>query len=299
MSWISTAVLAAILMIGAFVQDVRSNDHVVDGDYCTATAEVAQSACESEVEDDYLIAVGNCTNVSNAGARSKCYSDAEDEQEEAAELCVEQFAAREELCAALGEERYDPSFKAAKFVDPLEIGNSVAPNPYFPLVQGTQWTYQGGGETIIVTVTDETKLIGGVTCLTVNDVVVEDGQPLEDTDDWYAQDKDGNVWYCGEISLNYEIPDGEEAAELVDIEGSWKAFRDHAKPGILMFANPQHRGLLEGLPRPCQAGHSHVRKSPCGRCLSPGNGARRGRGRGRDPEHHRERGGARGRDRLR
>jgi hypothetical protein len=84
-----------------------------------------------------------------------------------------------------------------------------------------------------------TKLIGGVTCLTVNDIVVEDSQPLEDTDDWYAQDKDGNVWNCGEISLTYEIPDGEDEAELVDIEGSWKAFRDHAKPGILMFSNPQ------------------------------------------------------------
>jgi hypothetical protein len=157
MSWLSTALLAAILMVGAFVRDVRSNDHVIDENYCTATAEVAQSACESEVEDDYWIAVGNCTNVSNAGARGKCYSDAEDEQEEAAELCVDQFAARAELCGALGEDRYDPIFKAAKFVGPPEIGNSVAPNPYFPLVPGTQWTYEGGDETIVVTVTDSTK----------------------------------------------------------------------------------------------------------------------------------------------
>ena len=55
---------------------------------------------------------------------------------------------------------------------------------------------------------------------------------IEDTFDWYAQDSEGNVWYMGEIAQNYE--DG----ELVDVEGSWKAGRDSAKPGIVMFADP-------------------------------------------------------------
>jgi hypothetical protein len=64
-------------------------------------------------------------------------------------------------------------------------------------------------------------------------VAEEDGEVMEDTDDWFAQDTDGNVWYFGEISKEYE--DG----ELVGIEGSWKAGEDGAKPGILMKAVPQ------------------------------------------------------------
>ena len=93
----------------------------------------------------------------------------------------------------------------------------------------------------VVTVTDKTKLIEGVTCRVVNDLVMEDGEPIEDTDDWYAQDLEGNVWYCGEIARNFETFEGDdpEEAELVDVEGSWKAGRDGAKPGILFRANPQ------------------------------------------------------------
>ena len=74
----------------------------------------------------------------------------------------------------------------------------------------------------------------------VNDVVEEDDDAIEDTDDWYAQDMDGNVWYCGEIAKNFETFEGDdpEDPELVDIEGSWKAGRDYAKPGILMLAAP-------------------------------------------------------------
>jgi hypothetical protein len=101
--------------------------------------------------------------------------------------------------------------------------------------------YEGGDETVTVSVTEKTKLIEGVTCLVVNDLVEEDGAPVEDTDDWYAQDLDGNVWYCGEIARNFEVFEGDnpEEAELVDIEGSWKAGRDGAQPGIVMLASPQ------------------------------------------------------------
>jgi hypothetical protein len=228
-------------MVGAFAQDASADGWAADGNFCSATAEAAETACRSEVEDDFWIAQGNCINVSNAGARNKCFKLAELERSEGGELCGEQSDARLELCAALGEARYDPTFDPKDFVDPLAIGHSVAPNPYFPLEQGRQWVYEGGGETITVTVTSATKLIAGVTCLVVNDTVVEDGEVIEDTDDWYAQDVTGNVWYCGEIALNFETVEGDdpEEAELVDIEGSWKAFRDFARPGILMEAAPR------------------------------------------------------------
>ena len=107
-----------------------------------------------------------------------------------------------------------------------------APNRWFPLVPGTTWTYEGGDETITVTVTEDTKEILGVTCAVVRDVVEEDGEVIEDTNDWYAQDKAGNVWYFGEIARNFE--DG----ELHDLDGSWTAGEESAKIGILVPANP-------------------------------------------------------------
>ena len=54
-----------------------------------------------------------------------------------------------------------------------------------------------------------------------------------ETFDWYAQDNDGNVWYFGEDSKEYE------EGEVVSTEGSWEAGVDGAKPGIIMKANPQ------------------------------------------------------------
>jgi hypothetical protein len=70
---------------------------------------------------------------------------------------------------------------------------------------------------------------------------MEEGVVVEVTDDWYAQDIDGNVWYCGEISENYEAFDGDltTGPELVDIDGSWKAGRDGAEPGILLPFAPE------------------------------------------------------------
>ena len=59
-----------------------------------------------------------------------------------------------------------------------------------------------------------------------------DGELIEDTDDWYAQDKEGNMWYFGEDSR--EIEDG----EVVSTAGSWEAGVDGALPGLIMLANP-------------------------------------------------------------
>jgi len=242
-----TLLAAALSLISAPVlAGNQSDDHDSDDDhngeaFCTMTAKAARKACNFEIKDDYWIAVGNCINESDPDERRTCFQEARAEKRDGNELCKEQRDARLELCDAVGEARYDPDFDPDNFVDPAEIGNSVAPNPYFPLVAGTQWVYEGGGETITVTVTDKTKLIDGVTCVVVNDLVAEDDVPIEDTDDWYAQDLAGNVWYCGEISRDFEVFDGDnpEEPELVAIDGSWKAGRDSAKPGILIGATPQ------------------------------------------------------------
>ena len=228
---------------GRFENEARNNERGV----CSSTARAASRACRHEIRDDFWIAVGNCLNSPGAG---ECIGRARVQRSEASELCRDQRAARLELCDRLGEAPYDPEWSPDNFVDPLDIGAYVDPNPFFPLIPGTTWKYESQfldeegelvTETISVEVKRETKLIGGVTCIVVNDVVEEEGVVIEDTDDWYAQDLDSNVWYCGEIALNFESFEGDvpEEPELVDIEGSWKGFRDGAKPGIIMQGTPR------------------------------------------------------------
>jgi hypothetical protein len=120
-----------------------------------------------------------------------------------------------------------PQFAAADFP-----GGGVT-NPYFPLPVGRTLTYEAdtpeGLETIVVEVTADTKVVLGVTCVVVRDRVYLDGELIEDTFDWYAQDDDGNVWYMGEETTEYEggVP--------VSTEGSWEAGVDGAEAGIIMW----------------------------------------------------------------
>lgn len=120
-------------------------------------------------------------------------------------------------------------------INPKNFTKSIT-NEYFPLTPGKVYTYKSQTEdeteTIVVTVFSETKTVAGVTCTVVKDTVTVDGEVIEDTYDWYAQDVDGNVWYMGEYVSNYE--DG----VLNDHNGSFEAGVDGAKPGIVMFANP-------------------------------------------------------------
>ena len=213
---------------------------------CTDTTKVAFRACLADAQDNFLVAQGTCFNLSDAAERASCLADAKSSQQDDRTLCQQQRSARGDLCKALGEDAYEPDFTAGNFVNPLDIGGTVKANPYFPLVQGYQWIYQiSGGQTNTQTdtmiVTNKTKLIEGVTCVVVTDQVAENGVVVEDTQDWYAQDNAGNVWYCGEISLTLETFDGDnpQDPELVDIEGSWKTGREGAKPGIIMEATPK------------------------------------------------------------
>jgi hypothetical protein len=209
---------------------------------CAESARLLRYSCGFDARDDWLTSLATCAD-SSAGMTA-CSDEARLRFDEAGDECSEVYAARGELCELLDDAVHEPAFGsefASEFVDPTQIGAGVAPNPYFPLVAGNVWVYEGPEETITVTVTDKTKLIDGIDCLVVNDLVVdEDGLAVEDTDDWFAQDLDGNVWYCGEIAENYELFEDDEPplVELVDIDGSWKHGRDFARAGMLLPAAP-------------------------------------------------------------
>ena len=218
---------------------------------CSASARMLYAACGFDASDDFFSGKAQCLDSSDP--LEDCLSVVAVEQEETLEECDDVFGARLELCEELDDAPHEPAFGpdfVANFVDPLEIGATVTPHTFFPLVTGNRWVYEGTfldddgeevTETITVVVTDKVKLIEGIACVVVNDRAEENGVVIENTDDWYAQDTDGNVWYCGEIAQNFESFDGDdpEEPELVDIEGSWKAGREGNKPGILIPAVPE------------------------------------------------------------
>src|ERR1051325_7712502 len=111
-------------------------------------------------------------------------------------------------------------------------------NPYFPLKPGTTFIYRGETDGTptrdVMTVTHQTKEILGVTTTVVHDQVYEDGILTEDTFDWYAQDKQGNVWYFGEDTKELD-----ENGNVTSTEGSWQAGINGAEPRIVMLANPE------------------------------------------------------------
>jgi hypothetical protein len=203
---------------------------------CGATSVAAAKACSHELRDDYWIAVGTCANIADSGNSKECQAEAREDRKEASEECREQFEARQEVCEALEEAGrggpYDPMLDPDEFLTEEELLVAATPNLYLPLVPGTVYRYEGGTEVTTVSVTDEVTEILGIPALAVRDVVEDEGEVVEDTIDWYAQDRAGNVWYLGEISQEFE--DG----ELVSLEGSWKAGRDGARPGIVMLASP-------------------------------------------------------------
>jgi len=230
--------LAAAATLGLLVAGAPAGAAGRGTRFCSATANAQLVACRSEVKDDYSVAKALCTNLADDAARTHCFEAARTERGEGGEDCRDQHDARRELCAELGEDRYDPDFDPSGF--DTDFASPTAPNPWFPLGIGSHWEYAGPGETIVIEVRDETKSIEGVTCLVVNDRVEQAGQAVEDTDDWFALRKDGSVFYCGEISRNFEVFPGDDplVAELVDTEGSWKAGRDGAKPGMLFPGSP-------------------------------------------------------------
>ena len=240
----STRKIALLLLATALGSTAaQASNGKNDDSACEVSAEIMYRACRNDVRDDFLTTAANCINISSSSERRACFKEARALRAEEKEFCEEVGEAREEACEILGEERYDPDpllDPGIEFIHPDQVPDIYAVNPFVSVVAGHTYVLQAGEEgeeTVVVHVTGDTREILGVECRVVIDVVVEESdegggvyeyEAVEVTDDWFAQDSIGNVYYCGEIARNFE--DG----VLRDLDGSFEAGLDFAKSGVLI-----------------------------------------------------------------
>jgi hypothetical protein len=121
-------------------------------------------------------------------------------------------------------------------IDPAQFSSHVT-NPYFPLKPGTTHVLVGLRDGVKTrhqqTVLNKTKTIIGVPCIVIHDLVTDHAGKVEDTIDWYSQDKAGNVWYFGEATKEYT------KGVVTSTMGSWEAGVDGAQPGMVVKADPK------------------------------------------------------------
>jgi hypothetical protein len=132
-----------------------------------------------------------------------------------------------------------PQYDDPVHLDPADFSANIDNNRW-PMTVGSRWVYRvtdtadGSTERQVIRVTDQTRMIAdGIEARVVHDVVREHGKPVEVTDDWYAQDSDGNVWYFGEHTVRFN-----RHGQPVD-NGSWEAGVDGAMPGLALPAHPK------------------------------------------------------------
>jgi hypothetical protein len=139
-------------------------------------------------------------------------------------------------CARAQNGKTDAAFDAKHFAQSIPIGNE-----WMPLKPGTRFVYEGTTieddgtavpHRVVITVTDLTKVIGGVRSAVTWDLDYSDGQLVEAELAFFAQDTSGTVWRMGEYPEEYE--EGKFVAAKPWIHG----FED-ARAGIMMPAKPR------------------------------------------------------------
>ena len=197
--------------------------------FCRLTAQTALQSCQVAAQSDLLLALGKCDNVADPAQRKACRQQAPVDAKDALDQCRAQHSVRQGACPRLGGQPFDPVIDPANFVDRID-------NPYFPLIPGTNYIYEGntagGLEHTEFFVTHNTKQILGLTTVEVHDTVTTNGELTEDTLDWFAQDREGNVWYFGENTM--ELIGGRPST----LDGTFVAGENGARPGIIMKAHP-------------------------------------------------------------
>ena len=222
----SATLMAGVILVFTLINGGAEPKRV---DFCRQTAQDVLMSCQAGAQSDYSLALGKCDNLSDPAARDACRTQASADLQDARQTCQTQENTRLAACQRLGGAPYDPVIDPSNFVPQVD-------NPYFPLRPGTTFIYEGhtakGFEHDEFAVTRNTRVILRVTCVEVHDTVTVDGELTEDTLDWFAQDRDGNVWYFGENT--HELEDG----LITTIDGTFMAGVNGDKPGIIMKAHP-------------------------------------------------------------
>jgi hypothetical protein len=234
---LATLALACMGALPLRASAADSSNLLQSGRFCSATGASLLDACRHAAQDAFFRAQAACINLDGVAA-AECAARAERRRAQREHFCGAQSDARAGLCAAIGEARYQPGFDPADFQ--RDFHHPSPPNPYGPLVPGDRWRYKGQHQDDEITVLDATKLIAGVECVVVHDVVREGGVAIEDTEDWEALRNDGAVYYCGESSLDYATFAGDQPMrpELITISGSFKTGRHGDLPGLLVPIAP-------------------------------------------------------------
>lgn len=199
---------------------------VAGRDDCNEIAKALLTSSQEAARADYWLAIANCRN----GDDDSCVAQAKADLRDALDLAQEQFDERVRVCNMLGGGSYDPQ------VSPDEFSTTID-NKYSPYTPGTTLVYEGNtGDGFVhneVTTLSETATIAGFKVRAVDDVVLIDGVLSEDATDYFAQRTNGDVYYFGEVSRQYE--DG----FLDNLEGSWRTGREGALPGIIFEGKPK------------------------------------------------------------
>ncbi|WP_299431579.1 hypothetical protein [uncultured Meiothermus sp.] len=105
---------------------------------------------------------------------------------------------------------------------------------YFVLMPGYQVVLADKSTTLSFTVLNQTKTVGRIVTRVVEEKEVSDGKVIEVARNFYAIDTaTGDVFHFGE-----EV-DAYENGKIVSHEGSWLAYKNGARPGLLMPGNPR------------------------------------------------------------
>lgn len=242
-------IAASILSLGATAGQAHRQtshsshySHSNDGRTCFKTTQTMRHACNADIVDNYFEESAKCLNTPDT---KRCQRGVRQEYRSAKKDCKAQAQGRNSLCRRLPDtgpyiaEINPDDFNGNNGSCAQEGGQ----NRFYPLVIGTVYTYVNVAdeETIVFTVTDETRDIEGVETIVVRDTVYDSlpaddgsiqGERIEDTDDYYAIHANCDIWYFGEVSQNFD--DG----FLDNLDGSFIAGKNAAQAGIIMLANP-------------------------------------------------------------
>jgi hypothetical protein len=126
-------------------------------------------------------------------------------------------------------------------VDPATLSPTVD-HPYVAFATVTRALYEGEevdedtGEAVEIRVESATRsdttTVAGIEATIVDVDEYEDGELVERTEDYYAQDDSGVVYYLG------ERVDDIEDGEVVAHHGEWLTGQDGARAGVFMPAEP-------------------------------------------------------------